>query len=114
MNHELKDQIGRMIKNPDATRVTFRVEIYNRHMVKRFVLVDSAGMIIAGPCPRSTDFTCNWSPDRELVVVYTADLKVGDYIDIEKGEEVTDSSDNGGHLSADTCPRSDTCPPAWL
>jgi len=51
----------------------------------RFALCDSAGMVIA-IAPRCTDFTCNWSPDRELIVLKQKH-KVGDYIDIEHGEE---------------------------
>lgn len=55
--------------------------------VKRFCLVDRSGTIVEGPCPKSTDFMCDWSPDRELVVVYSTDLRVGKHIEIVAGEE---------------------------
>ena len=57
-------------------------------MTKKFCLVDRSNVIVDGPYSHCTAFECNWSVDRELVVVYSPGLRVGQQIEVENGEEV--------------------------
>ena len=59
-------------------------------MTKRYVLCDRNGRIVEGPYKEATDFQCNWTPDRELVVVHSDGRKVGDVLEVVQGEEKCD------------------------
>lgn len=85
--------------------------------MRRYCLADPTTGLIHAIAPEVSHFNEGWRADRDLFVLHNAH-KVGDFaqFNIATGEEETGVQCNrkSGHLSADTCPLADTCPPSTL